>query len=202
MLKIKQAVIVEGKYDKIKLSSIIDALIIEVNGFQVFKNKETIELIKFLADTCGIIIMTDSDSAGMLIRNRISQIAIKGEVYQAYIPEVLGKEKRKSKCSAEGLLGVEGLDKSHIISALKRCGLSPRDTDKATYQFTTLDLYNLGLTGKEHSKEFRNKVLEHLNLPKNISKNNLLKILGYIVTPEQLNEICNEIGGFLNGGQS
>ena len=202
MLRIKQAVIVEGKYDKIKLSSIIDALIIEVNGFQVFKNKETIELIKFLANTCGIIIMTDSDSAGMLIRNRISQIAIKGEVYQAYIPEVLGKEKRKNKPSAEGLLGVEGLDKSHIISALKRCGLSSSETDKATYQFTTLDLYNLGLTGKEYIKEFRNKVLEHLNLPKNISKNNLLKILGYIVTPEQLNEICNEIGGFLNGGQS
>ena len=202
MLRIKQAVIVEGKYDKIKLSSIIDALIIEVNGFQVFKNKETIELIKFLANTCGIIIMTDSDSAGMLIRNRISQIAIKGEVYQAYIPEVWGNEKWNNKPSAEGLLGVEGLDKSHIISALKRCGLSSSETDKATYQFTTLDLYNLGLTGKEYSKEFRNKVLEHLNLPKNISKNNLLKILGYIVTPEQLNEICNEIGGFLNGGQS
>lgn len=195
MLKLKQAVIVEGKYDKIKLSTIIDALIIDVGGFQVFKNKETVELIKFLANTCGVIIMTDSDSAGMLIRNRISQIAINGTVYQAYVPQVLGKEKRKAKSSSEGLLGVEGLEREHIISALDRCGLPFSDTENAAYKFTTNDLYELGLTGKENSKLLREKVLTRLNLPKNISKNNLLKVLGYIVTLEQLQEICFEIGG-------
>lgn len=202
MLKLKQAVIVEGKYDKIKLSSIIDALIIDVGGFQVFKNKETVELIRSLANTCGVIIMTDSDSAGMLIRNRISQIAIDGTVYQAYVPQVLGKEKRKVKPSAEGLLGVEGLDKDHIISALNRCGLSFADTNEVSYKFSTLDLYNLGLTGKENSKTLREMVLERLNLPKNLSKNNLLKVLGFIIAPEELQEICFEIGGVLNGRKS
>lgn len=202
MLKLKQAVIVEGKYDKIKLSSIIDTLIIDVGGFQVFKNKETVELIRSLANTCGVIIMTDSDSAGMLIRNRISQIAIDGTVYQAYVPQVLGKEKRKVKPSAEGLLGVEGLDKDHIISALNRCGLSFSETNEVSYKFSTLDLYNLGLTGKENSKTLREMVLERLNLPKNLSKNNLLKVLGFIITPGELQEICFEIGGVLNGRKS
>lgn len=202
MLKLKQAVIVEGKYDKIKLSTIIDALIIDVGGFHVFKNKETIELIKLMANTCGIIIMTDSDSAGMLIRNKISQIALGGKIYHAYVPEVLGKEKRKTKHSAEGLLGVEGMDKKYILAALQRCGLDTDNDGLNTYKFTTLDLYELGLTGKEYSKELRSRLLERLNLPKCISKNNLLKVLGYIVTLEQLREICNEIGGNINGRQS
>lgn len=202
MLKLKQAVIVEGKYDKIKLSSIIDALIIEVNGFQIFKNKETAELIKMLSTTCGIIIMTDSDSAGMLIRNKIMQIAKNGIVYQAYIPEILGKEKRKIRPSSEGLLGVEGVDKECILTALNRCGINSNESDKPSYKFTTVDLYNFGLTGKENSKALRFRVLERLNLPKTISKNNLLKVLGYIVTYEELKSICNELGGYYNGGKS
>ncbi len=199
MLKLKQAVIVEGKYDKIKLSSIIDALIIEVNGFQIFKNKETVELIKTLASTCGIIIMTDSDSAGMLIRNRITQIAKHGIIYQAYVPQILGKERRKSNPSSEGILGVEGVNKEHILLALSRCGIDAEDSTKAKDTITTLDLYNLGLTGKQNSKELRCKVLTKLNLPKNISKNNLLKILHHITTLEELKEICYNFGGDING---
>ena len=200
MLKLKQAVIVEGRYDKIKLSSIIDALIVEVNGFQIFKDKEKAELIKILSQTCGIIIMTDSDSAGMMIRNRLSQIALGGKVYHAYVPQILGIERRKSKPSAEGLLGVEGIEKQYIIDALLKCGLSADESKTNISKITNLDLYNLGLTGGKNSAMRRSLLLRMLDLPENISKNNMLKILEHLINLDQLKELCNKLGGSANGG--
>lgn len=202
MLKLNQAVIVEGRYDKNKLSSIIDALIIEVNGFQIFKDKEKAQLIKILAKTCGIIIMTDSDNAGMMIRNKISQISTDGNIYHAYIPQILGKERRKTKPSAEGYLGVEGIDKQIIVDALLKCGIFADNTTERSPKITNYDLYSLGLSGGENSAILRQKVLKTLNLPDNISKNNMLKIFEHLITFEELKELCKKQGGNINGGQS
>ena len=178
MLKLSQAIIVEGKYDKIKLSGIVDTLIIQINGFHIYKDKEKIQLIKHLADTCGIIIMTDSDYAGLQLRNKIKEIASGGDVYNAYIPEILGKEKRKTQPSKSGTLGVEGVDKEIIMEALKKCGLQNQGlAENQTPDITDTALYNLGLIGKPESKRLRVDLLNYLKLPSGLSKNNLLKRL-------------------------
>ncbi len=193
MLKISQAIIVEGKYDKIKLSGIVDTLIIEVNGFQIYKDKEKSELIKRLAETCGIIIMTDSDCAGIQLRNKIKELAAGGTVYNAYIPEILGKEKRKAQPSKNGLLGVEGVDKETILTALEKCGINYTNSIFSHNEISDSTLYNLGLTGKSNSKELRKSLLKHLKLPTALSKNNLLKILQMQFTAEQLENIVSNL---------
>lgn len=194
MIKLSQAIIVEGKYDKIKLSSLIDTIIIEVNGFQIYKDKEKAALIKHLADTCGIIIMTDSDYAGIQLRNKIKEIAGNGTIFNAYIPEVLGKERRKTQPSRCGFLGVEGVDKEIILSALESCGLErPKQMHSVASKLSEKDLYNLGLTGKPDSKRLRSDLLRYLNLPTALSKNNLLKILQMQYNLEQIENILNQL---------
>ncbi len=203
MIKLSQAVIVEGKYDKIKLSGIIDALIIEINGFQIFKDKEKAELIKNLAKTRGIIIMTDSDSAGLLLRNRIKEIAKDGEVFNAYIPEILGKEKRKTQASKEGLIGVEGVEKDIILNALEKCGIHKNINAISNNDITHTTLYNLGITGQSYSKQLRIALLRFMNLPTGLSKNNMLKILQHSISKNELINIVNNIKeGMTNGRQS
>ena len=125
MIKIEQAVIVEGRYDKIKLSSLIDALIIETDGFSIFKDKEKQKLIKRLANEKGILILTDSDSAGFKIRSFLGGSVPEDKVFHAYIPDIFGKEKRKSEYSKEGKLGVEGVPSNVIYEALERAGVKP-----------------------------------------------------------------------------
>ena len=124
MIQLKEAVIVEGKYDKMKLSQFIDGVIIETSGFQIFKSEQKREYIKKLAETCGIVILTDSDRAGFLIRNHIKSFVPRERIKNAYIPEIRGKERRKAKYSKEGLLGVEGMSPEVITEALQRCGVS------------------------------------------------------------------------------
>lgn len=191
MIKLSQAIIVEGKYDKIKLSGIVDTLIIETNGFGIFKDKEKASLIKHLAETCGIIIMTDSDSAGLQLRNKIQEIASKGIVYNAYIPEILGKEKRKVHPSKQGLLGVEGVNSDVIISALNRCGIEYSNNTACDDLISDLTLYNLGITGGNDSKKLRIELLKYLELPTGMSKNNLLKILQMQMSIPELENIIN-----------
>lgn len=201
MLKIKEAIIVEGKYDKIKLSSIIDTLIIDVGGFHIFKDKEMTQLISTLAATRGIVIMTDSDNAGKLIRNKINSIALNGTVYNAYIPQLLGKEKRKDKPSKEGYLGVEGVNKDIILESLNRCGINNTETDSNIPKITNFDLYSLGYSGKAYSKAMREKLLKRLNLPNNLTKNNLLSIISYELNPKELTEITNSIMEEIENGR-
>ena len=129
MIKVKEAIIVEGKYDKIKLSSIIDGLIITTNGFGIFNDKERQYLIRELAKKRGIIVLTDSDSAGFVIRNFLKGSVPKEQIKHAYIPDIFGKEKRKDKRSKEGKLGVEGVSKELILEALRKCGASCEDSD-------------------------------------------------------------------------
>ena len=195
MIKLKQAVIVEGKYDKIKLSSIIDTLIIETDGFQIFKDKEKLGYIRLLAETRGVIIRTDSDSAGFLIRSHLVGSVKDGEIINVYIPDIKGREKRKEKDSADGLLGVEGMSEDVILSALSAAGVTADKTDKseATRRVTKADLYFDGLSGGKNSKELREKLLLELGLPKRISANAIPKALEYLVTYDQYKKAVDKI---------
>ncbi len=192
MIKLEQAVIVEGKYDKIKLSSIIDAVIITTNGFSIFKDQEKLELIRYYAEKNGIIIMTDSDSAGFIIRNHIKGAVKKGKIINVYIPDIMGKEKRKLKPSAEGKLGVEGVEKNIILEALKKAGVTASSAPQRK-KITKTDLYILGLSGEKNSSEMRKKLLEYLKLPSLLSPNSMLEILNSMYSPEELEEIMCRI---------
>ncbi len=193
MIKLKQAVVVEGKYDRIKLSSIIDATIIETGGFRIFSNKETAQMIKVLAKTCGIIIMTDSDFAGFRIRNHIQNIVTDGKIYNAYLPDVSGKEKRKTKTSKEGLLGVEGFSEQEIIHSLKTAGvLDAEKSEVLGEKIEKFDLYELGLSGKENSREKRDTILRTLGLPTHLSPNSLICVLNSIISKEEFYKLVND----------
>lgn len=189
MIHIDKAIVVEGKYDKIKLSSIFDAPIIVTDGFSVYKNKEISSLIRFYADNGGIIILTDSDSAGFRIRNHIKGLVSNDKITNVYIPEIVGKEKRKDKPSKEGTLGVEGIDKDIIIKAFEKAGVlfenTVSDGRKSDECISNLDLYNLGLIGVSDSKRKRQELLKTMDLPSHISTNALLELLNRVMTKKE-----------------
>lgn len=194
MIKMKQAVIVEGKYDKIKLSSIIDAVIIETDGFKIFKDKEKQRLIRKLADTCGILIITDSDSAGFKIRSFLCGTIPNENIYHAYIPDILGKEKRKSVPSKEGKLGVEGVPSSIIVDSLTQAGILFEQTWSTSKRIEKIDFYEDGITGKENSNLLKSLLLKYLDLPARLSTNSLLKIINLFVSYDAYKvaiKVCN-----------
>lgn len=193
MINIKEAVIVEGKYDKMRLKSVINTTIIETNGFRIFNDKEKINLIKQLAEKQGIVILTDSDGAGFVIRNHLKGIVPKEQMKHAYIPQIKGKEKRKEKPSKEGILGVEGIDEERLLSALKNAGATINDISYNTNYITKQDLYRFGLTGKDNSKIIRTALLKKLDLPTYITTNALADVLSSIITVEQLEELISEL---------
>ncbi|MBO5852736.1 MAG: DUF4093 domain-containing protein [Clostridia bacterium] len=177
MIKLSKAVIVEGKYDKIRLANLLDATIITTDGFRVFKDKEKCGLIKTLAEKCGIVILTDSDNAGQIIRKYLEKIVPKEQVVSVYLPQILGKEKRKTVSSAQGLLGVEGTDDNIILTALGRAGVIGEPVTKLGRKITKTDLFNIGVSGGQGSKEKRNQLLKFLNLPAALPTNSLLDVL-------------------------
>lgn len=177
MIKLRKAVIVEGKYDKIKLKNIIDAPIITTDGFGVFKNTEKRNLIKALAQNNGIVIITDSDDAGILIRNYLKGVCKDGEIVNVYLPQLKGKEKRKAAPSKQGFLGVEGISEDIIIKALNKYGVTSEKSDINTKKVSKTDLYTLGLSGKSDSANLRTEFSKHLNIPTNISCNSFLEII-------------------------
>ncbi len=195
MLKIKETVIVEGKYDKIKLSSILDALIITTDGFGIFKNKENLELIRKMAKTNGIVILTDSDSAGFKIRSYIKGSIKEGKILNAYIPDVFGKEKRKTEYSSEGKLGVEGIDVQVLEKALKAAGINVENSISKPY-LDSVRFYEDGFSGKSDSKEKRKNLCRKLSLPERLSASALIEVINrtvdekdYISLKEELNNI-------------
>jgi ribonuclease M5 len=191
LIKVKEAVIVEGKYDKIKLSSIIDGLIIETNGFQIFKDKKQMNMIRKLADKRGILVLTDSDSAGFIIRNYLSGSISADKVKHAYIPDIFGKEKRKEKPSKEGKLGVEGVPVSEIEKALKRAGVTcETEEKKAERKINKTDLYIMGLSGGPNSALKRKELLKKLSLPEHLAANSLVEVLNSMMS---YNEFCSLI---------
>lgn len=195
MIKINQAVIVEGKYDKIKLSSIIDAVIIETEGFGIFKDKEKQKLIRKLADKKGIVIMTDSDSAGFVIRSFLSGIVSPDKITHVYIPDILGKEKRKDTPSKEGKLGVEGVDVEIIMEALEKAGIGGEKLENGTVRklVTKTDFFDDGISGKDDSVNKRKALLKALDLPENLSANGMLKIINTFMTYEDYKQAVKDI---------
>ncbi len=192
MYKIKEAIIVEGTYDEIKLSGFLEAVIIKTNGFSVIKNKNKLETIKTLAKTMGIVILTDSDTAGFRIRNFIKQYVTDGEVKNAYIPDILGKEKRKEHSSKEGFLGVEGMTKEIILKALSDAGCEIDGKvvkNFSSRKITKTDLYTLGLSGGENSVVKRQLLCDKLGLPSKISANMLINVLNRLMDYEQLKKL-------------
>lgn len=187
MLKIDEAVIVEGKYDKIKLSSIIDTVIIVTNGFGIFKDREKLELIRYYAETTGIIILTDSDNAGRKIRGYLKSAIGGGNIRNVYIPDVFGKEKRKDKPSAEGKLGVEGIDKELILDAFEKSGITASVREKP-HDITKLTLYELGLSGGNDSSRMRKLLQKSLRLPECLSATALVEVLNTMMTADELAE--------------
>ncbi|MBE6727512.1 MAG: DUF4093 domain-containing protein [Ruminococcaceae bacterium] len=188
MIRLDIPVIVEGKYDKITLENIIDATIIPTNGFGIFKDKQKCELIRTLSLQKGVIIMTDSDNAGLMIRNRLKQICAGGKIINVYVPEILGKEKRKTAPSKQGLLGVEGMDSQIILSALERSGVNAQINTCCGEKITKTDLFCLGFSGGQNSSEYRKSFASFLKLPTNISSNAFLDVLNTLFTKEEFNE--------------
>ena len=183
MIRVEKIIVVEGKYDKIKLSGIIDGVIIETEGFGIFKNKEKQKLLRKLAEIKGLVILTDSDSAGFVIRSFISSIIPNEYITNAYIPDFLGKEKRKDAPSKEGKLGVEGVDTQVIINALTQAGVFCSVSDEKNSRLVTKgDLYDDGLTGTNESKTKRLKLLKYLDLPERLTTNAMLKIINSYLT--------------------
>ena len=196
MYTVNETIIVEGVYDKIKLSGFIDSLIFMTGGFSVFNNKKSQESIKTLAEKTGIVILTDSDAAGIKIRNFVKQLVPKEQVKHAYIPEISGKERRKTTYSKEGILGVEGIDEDIIIAALKESGCTingEKSTPKAVKKITKTDFYNLGLSGGAKSCELRQKLAISLGLPSKLSANMLLEAANKLLTYDELLNIIENI---------
>ena len=193
MIKIKQAIIVEGKYDKIKLSGIIDAPIIQTDGFGIFKDKELQCLIRNLAEKRGILVLTDSDSAGFMIRSFIGSTVDTKNIVHAYIPDIFGKESRKTEPSKEGKLGVEGVSEDIIMKALANAGVLCETAEEPERPITKLDLYELGFTGGRDSAKKRAALLKYYSFPARLSANALVKVLNSITTYEQFLEDVKEI---------
>lgn len=196
MYKIKEAVIVEGRYDKIKLSSFLDGVIFVTGGFSVISNKKRMSTIKTLAEEMGIVILTDSDTAGFKIRNYIKQSIPENLVKHAYIPDIAGKEKRKTKAGKEGLLGVEGISQEIIIQALKDAGCEidgHAENLTSSRPITKADLYMLGLSGDRNSTQKRQTLSQSLGMPSKISSNMLLSVLNRLMTYDELTKLCDEL---------
>ena len=196
MLKVEQAIVVEGKYDKIKLESIIDATIVVTNGYGIFKDREKLELIRFYARKKGIIILTDSDGAGFKIRGFLKGSVPEGSIKNVYIPDIFGKEKRKVKPSAEGELGVEGIKKELIVEAFRKAGInfvSEEGAEKTERNpVTRTDIYEAGLTGTPDSSEKRKKLLKKLGLPERLSTSGMLEALNTMMSAEEFYEMMNK----------
>ncbi|HHZ05304.1 MAG TPA: DUF4093 domain-containing protein [Clostridiales bacterium] len=193
MIKIEETVIVEGKYDKMRLKPLIDATIIETNGFRIFKDKEKLNLIKQLADKNGILVLTDSDGAGFVIRNFLKGVVPSEKIKHAYIPQVLGKEKRKKESSKEGMLGVEGQTEEIILNAIKNATSASICDKKSDKHITKQDLFSLGLSGRENSRAMRIKLLNKLNLPTYMTTNALVDTLNALMSFEELEKTLDEL---------
>ena len=201
-IKIKEALVVEGRYDKNTLAQLVDAPIFVTNGFGIFKDPETLALLRAAAERRGLIVLTDSDGGGLVIRNHLKGAIDPALVKHAYIPDVYGKEKRKAAPGREGKLGVEGMKPEVLLAALKNAGATFLDEEppvgaaigrppEAASAITKTDLYELGLSGRPDSRKKRKALQKELGLPENLSANALLTALNCLYTKEQLKALLN-----------
>ncbi len=193
MLNIKEAIVVEGVYDEIKVKQLVDATVITTNGFRIYNDKKKIEMIRRYAETTGIIIFTDSDRAGFRIRNYVKNLVGNKNVRHAYIPDIKGKEKRKSAPSKEGFLGVEGVSDDDIVEALKNAGFTQRQESHDERLITKADLFADGLSGNSGSSERRGALLKKLQLPEKISTNMMLDVLNDLYGYDEYKKMTQEL---------
>lgn len=188
MIRIQEAILVEGRYDKNALSQVVDTAIFETGGFGILKDRERIAFLRQVAEKRGLIIFTDSDGAGFVIRNRLKSLLPPQKLLQAYIPQIAGKEKRKQKPGKEGLLGVEGMSPEILIEALHRCGAHFLDdtAPPSAGGITRQDLYAWGLMGGEGSREKRELLKQHFGLPSHLGTSGFLDALNLIATRAQV----------------
>ena len=195
MLKIKEAIVVEGRYDKNTLSQIVDAPILETSGFGIMKDKAQLALLRRVAQTRGLIVFTDSDGAGFVIRNFLKSSIDAQYLKHAYIPDIFGKERRKATAGKEGKLGVEGMTPQVIMDCLRRAG-APIEGECAVATYSTItkqDLMMLGLSGGKDSSILRKKLLQKLDLPEHMSSNAMLQALNLLYSLDELTKIMEEM---------
>ena len=188
--RLREVIVVEGRYDRNALSQVVDALIFETGGFGIFHHPEKVKALRMLAEQRGLIILTDSDGAGFVIRNKLKGLLPQDRIRQAYVPAVEGKEKRKPKPSRQGLLGVEGMRPEVLLEALRRAGATENDNPPWA---TSALFFSLGLTGKSGSAELRRKLAESLDLPAGISQTDLKKAVSALLTETELRELLSRL---------
>ena len=194
MIEIKEAIIVEGRYDIQTLKQCVNTVILQTGGFKIFKDKERLQMIRKIAQKRGILILTDSDGAGLIIRNFLKGAIPTNQVKHAYIPEILGKESRKRHASKAGTLGVEGMSQDILKNALIAAGATILgDEQKTIKQLVKADLFALGLSGQSGSEQKRKALLKKLNLPQYLSSNALLDFLNAVSNKDEIFEIIKEI---------
>ena len=195
MIRIREAILVEGRYDKNALSQLVDTAIFETGGFGVMKDREKIQFLRQVAEKRGLIIFTDSDGAGFVIRNRLKSLLPPDKLLHAYIPQIQGKEKRKQKAGKEGLLGVEGMSPELLIQALHRCGAHFLDENipAPAGGITRQDLCAWGLMGGEGSREKRQQLKKSLGLPSHVGTSGFLDALNLIATRDQVEALLHQL---------
>ena len=194
MIKIKEAIIVEGRYDKNTLSQIVDAPILETSGFGIFKDKKQLSLLRRVAQKRGLIVFTDSDGAGFVIRNHLKSVIPAQYLKHAYTPDIYGKERRKSAPGKEGKLGVEGMSPEVIIEALRRAGATIEgESSVGCHEITKQDMMALGLSGGENSAAKRSALIKKLSLPEHMSANALLQSLHLLMNLEELKTLVETL---------
>ena len=193
--KIQEIIVVEGRYDKNALSQLVDTAIFETGGFGVMKDREKIQFLRQVAEKRGLIIFTDSDGAGFVIRNRLKSLLPPDKLLHAYIPQIQGKEKRKQKAGKEGLLGVEGMSPELLIQALHRCGAHFLDENipAPAGGITRQDLFAWGLMGGEGSREKRQQLKKSLGLPSHLGTSGFLDALNLIATSDQVEALLHQL---------
>ena len=193
MERIREVIVVEGRYDKNTVSQVVDATVVTLGGFAVFNDKEKLAFLRRLAEKRGLILLTDSDGAGFLLRNYLKGALPKDRVKQAYIPDVKGKERRKRKGGKEGKLGVEGMTPAVLLEALRRCGATFEGgaSPERGETLTKADLFSLGLSGGEGSAEKRRQLLKHLDLPEHLTANGMLEALNLLFTRKELEALLD-----------
>ena len=193
MVKIKEAIVVEGRYDKNTLSQIVDSPILETSGFGIFKDKEQMALLRKVAQSRGLIVFTDSDGAGFVIRNHIKSAIEPRYLKHAYIPDIYGKERRKSAPGKEGKLGVEGMRPEVIVEALRRAGATIEGQSSRSPVITKQDMMELGLSGGTDSSAKRLALMKQLDLPQHMSANALLQALNLLCTLDELKDLVHKL---------
>ncbi len=194
MVKIQEAIVVEGRYDKNTLSQIVDAPIFQTDGFHVHKDKALVQLLRSVAEKRGLIVLTDSDGAGFVIRNFLKSCIPQEQLKHAYIPDIYGKERRKTAPGKEGKLGVEGMTPEIILESLRKAGATILgQAVQAANEITKADFVDLGLSGGVDSSKLRKKVLKELNLPEHMSSNAMLQAVNLLYCKAEFTKILNQL---------